>query len=1087
MPLARTVDLPESEEKEKDMTDHITFIHISDLHWFSDWSKDQKIVAELLHDDIDLLVKSGERIDFVFFTGDLVQAGENDDDFLQADDDVIRPILSACGLARDRFIICPGNHDISRSIARSQEYLEVGMRGRLVNTEQVNRLVDNITQDSSDPQKIMGRMSAYERYRKEHSAVPIESTPFSTSHRVDVNGYQCGITAFNNAWRATGESGSVDRFSLILGERVVDEALPHLDGCDLRVALFHHPMNWMAEFDSASVKPRLFQNYDIILFGHVHEPEPEMRSTITGSSITLQSGSIFSGRSHFNGYQLVNVNPQTGQVNVKVRTYFDKPTRRWGAAENIAPAGLAQLSYKPKKKGVDPDVEKFMLMARPLIRRKALEQFNIADLGSKFEQDPHESFIVPPLYLVGESHSEMLSSDHTSAPQRVDLPDVIIKEVPISFNGPSGAGKTSLAHYCSVLIAEGVNSVQKIPVIVDARTFSANDYGVRKAIGEYLENGIDEKKALLNGRLVFLLDNFDRIQKEKRQRLLEYARKHSACGWLFFSTESPVLLNKVESQEGKIDGEISIRIGYLPRKSIRAMTKRWCGATGENAQETFQAIMRQLEARDLPRTGYIVTLLLWGMDKAQSDNRLNEAYLLSAISDFLLGKSDILTSQRTGVDSITKEHILQEISFFLRPLGGSTHINDLLQLLIQLFKDKALPYSASEILDGFTNCGILTVEAGQVRFKYTRFAEFYYAQRLKDRPTDLRRLMESSEFLAYSREIELMSGLRRENSDILQCIYNWLAIYPDPISQFSQDQFDQLASNDRYLGAGEKQLKDIRTKKLSASEIDDLMDETERELHKLTLDGSSPSSSSEAIERIVKVDISRTSPPLFMGEALLCLLLLGKVLKNSDFNSKEEKLKALEILADYHLRMSTLALEIFSEIFERFIAEHADQLELTEADQKVVTSIISQRFLLSGLTIGTDAGASRKILPLLPKLVQKFNSNLGVKLYINLLWMDSGGEGWHSAWRDLISDPTTPLLVKGVLADKLHDYIHQVPMTETERDEVIRLSWDIYRSQGTAPKLTLALKSIEKGRYIQMQKRKVSDAQASLSNEQHDK
>lgn len=1066
------------------MTNEITFIHFSDLHWFKDWSKDQKIVSTLVCEDIESLRAEGTHFDFAFFTGDLVQAGECQDDFTSADREIVAPILSACGISRERYIICPGNHDISRSTVRSQELIEEGMRGRLTSTEHVNRLIDKLNADSSDPQQVLARMLSYEAYRSQYSAQANEKSALSESFRIKVNDFQCGITAFNNSWRATGEAGSVDRFRLLLGERVVDEALPHLDDCDLRIALFHHPLNWMAEFDSASVKPRLFQNYDIILFGHVHEAEPEIRSTITGASLTLQSGSLFSGRNHFNGYQVVSLNPQTGEVKIAVRTYFDKPTRRWGAAENIAPGGLVNLSYKPKKKGVDPEIEKLMALARPLVRRKALEQFNIADLGSKFEQDPHDAFIVPPLSLSEEHRANLLGSDSNGPKSTgVDLADLLRSGSPVSFIGPSGAGKTSLAHFCSVMIAEGINTNQKIPVIVDARTFNPNDYGVRKAVAEYLENGLDERKALIEGRLVFLLDNYDRATDTKKKKISEYVNKNNKCGWLFFSTEGPRLLHSAEHPDHSIPGVVQVKIGYLPRRSIRTMTKRWCGTTGENAQETFEAVMRQLAARDLPRTGYIVTLLLWSMEKAQKIERLNEAHLLSAMSDFLLGKSDFLASQDTGLDSFTKEHILQEISAFLRGKNGTAPENDVLDFVIKLFREKALPYSASDVLGGFVACGILILEAGQIKFKYTRFGEFYYAQRLSNRQDELSDLIKTSRFLEFSREIELLSGLRRENTALINSLLHWLSVYPDPLSDYPLENFSALASNERYLGANEKELNDIRTKKLSDVEIDDLMDETEREMQKLAGDDGVGTTASGAIERIVEIGISRTAPPLPFGEAVLCLLLLGKVLKNSDFNSKEDKLRAVQVLMDYHVRVSMVALELFDHIFEKFLADHADALKLDEAEKKIIFSMISQRLLLEGLKIGTTVGASVKLLPLIPDAMRQFGSNLGARLYICLLWMDCGGENWHSAWLDLIADPTTPLLVQGLLAHKLTDRVNEVPMTAADRKKITELSWEIVRAQIVTGRNTQNIISKAKGEYLQKEKKRIDLAQARLSTE----
>ena len=55
------------------------------------------------------------------------------------------------------------------------------------------------------------------------------------------------VLGLNSAWLARG--GDEDRLKLALGERQVRAALDDALDADLRLALLHHPFDWLRDFD----------------------------------------------------------------------------------------------------------------------------------------------------------------------------------------------------------------------------------------------------------------------------------------------------------------------------------------------------------------------------------------------------------------------------------------------------------------------------------------------------------------------------------------------------------------------------------------------------------------------------------------------------------------------------------------------------------------------------------------------------------------------------------------------------------------------------------------------------------------------
>ena len=86
-----------------------TIIHIADAHISKAYSSQTSEMLKGLIKDIKNQVKG--KIDFIVFSGDLVQSGK-EENFSFALENFIMPLLQEIGVAEDRFIYVPGNHEV---------------------------------------------------------------------------------------------------------------------------------------------------------------------------------------------------------------------------------------------------------------------------------------------------------------------------------------------------------------------------------------------------------------------------------------------------------------------------------------------------------------------------------------------------------------------------------------------------------------------------------------------------------------------------------------------------------------------------------------------------------------------------------------------------------------------------------------------------------------------------------------------------------------------------------------------------------------------------------------------------------------
>ena len=121
---------------------------------------------------------------------------------------------------------------------------------------------------------------------------------------------------------------SSDQGNLLIGERQLEEALQGTEKADLRVALLHHPIDWLHDTDRFRITKQLSTECDFVLHGHWHHPEVIQTYTTSGQAVYIPAGAIFVERSYSNGYNMVQFDIDARKVRVHLRRYNDG-RREW--------------------------------------------------------------------------------------------------------------------------------------------------------------------------------------------------------------------------------------------------------------------------------------------------------------------------------------------------------------------------------------------------------------------------------------------------------------------------------------------------------------------------------------------------------------------------------------------------------------------------------------------------------------------------------------------------------------------------------------------------------------------------------------
>ena len=1057
----------------------VTILHYSDAHWHPANAADlSKVIAAMTEDLGRLKREKSVDVDFVIFSGDLVLAGECAEDFFRADSDIVEPILRTTNTPRDHFFICPGNHDISRKLVRENDILEAGLKAKLASVDAVNHWVEKV--EAGDPVAglSVARGANFEEFYKARMAGPIARYGMVKTFKLDIRGVVVGLACFDNSWRSSGEHNA-DRQSLLLGERNVDFAIDSLKGADLAIANFHHPMTWLADFEAAAVGPRLFKDFDILTYGHMHAAEPEIRKTVSGTAVLCQSGSVFSGRKYFNGYQILEVDTEICEVKVFLRAYFDTPTPHFSSAENIIIGGEMVLDYSSSRGKSDPSIERYLRAIRPVIRQQALDQFNISDIGAEICTDPHTAFICPPIFLKG-GVVELEDSDvRTDDPEghsgksedaEISLDSLLERNESILISGGRELGKTSLAHFIAVKVADGECDTSRIPIVIDFRNFAGNLYSLKRQAAAYLgvqSPGFDIEAALVAGGIMVILDNFSGQDSGQKANLRKLIEAYPTVRWVLLADSRMGGTNKAVEGNDLIEGFLVTRIYTLPRKSIRELTRRWCERTGTDHEKTFTTVMKHITLSDLPRTGYIVTLLLWAIRQGDRLERVNEAVLIMNMVDYLLGKADFKKALEGEFDATSKEITLQSFAKFVGDRGGFVPINEAIQYLIEFYRERGLHYDSGAVLKALCSCGILVKRDGLISFKYRCFQAYFVARHLGSSEGRLKGAVFDRLYLRYQREIEILSGLNRENDLVVDELSLQVKNYaPEFIESVDLSAFDEIVDEEFSISVSRRKLKKIREKKLTAEQVDDLMDAAEAELSqrnkpKKGNDGPTnevarplvhqeesraPSNSGEADGPVM------SQPRLSVSAYMSTLSLLGKVIRNSEFADKKSKVDTVRLYIAATTKLFVHINAIVAEVFDNMVAYADGEEELLDAESRgALKYFLAKRIMLySDSIIFNDIGGA-KLIPIFEEILGANQVSFAEKTFLSGIQLDVGNDRWSFHWANLAHENKKRRIAVEFLVDKLWAHIHTKFLEAPERREVERMVAELELALG-APK-----------------------------------
>ncbi len=314
----------------------ITWLHLSDWHQKDHEDEqsnivDRKKVLEKLIEDIKNRKNISNKlshIDFIVFSGDLAFSGKTEE-YTLAKKTLFEQVLQATDLDSDKLFIVPGNHDLYRGTFKDDiDYPE--RLAKSFGTHQEFQTENHIKEVLSILYKrelLLKPFSNFINFVQEYNN---QIQPGYASYKIlnNIKGKKVGLLGLNSSLISGRKINPNDpnekikeQGKLFIGEDQFDSGLKEIKDCDIKIAIMHHPVNWLNdELEFESKIDQSLRKFDFVLCGHRHKSNAVQVDSLAGQYLTINAGASYSSRKYSNGYNFVHFDPanQTGIVYLRL-------------------------------------------------------------------------------------------------------------------------------------------------------------------------------------------------------------------------------------------------------------------------------------------------------------------------------------------------------------------------------------------------------------------------------------------------------------------------------------------------------------------------------------------------------------------------------------------------------------------------------------------------------------------------------------------------------------------------------------------------------------------------------------------------
>ncbi len=724
----------------------IKILHFSDLHIHN--SYDQEKVLDCFLKDI----QSDEEFDLVVCSGDIAARGNFQKENILKFFSKIKEIVGE----NTPIITCPGNHDINLSKRKAR--FEVIFSSIKTHAD-ANDLFNDLYKDPDD--NLLAHLEDYNDIASEITSENLKNKIFFTK-KIKIDGKNVGIASLNSAWFTKG-GGNNDYGKLFIAQHQVERAYDDIKECDIKIAIFHHPLEWLSPDEKTYIQNTLTNSFDLLLCGHMHNTNASSLASNLGNLFTSNTGCLYQTRDYFNGYSIIEI--EEGQIRTIAREYYEQ-RNCFDKSIRFSSDSTSTFSFEKKKEitAISGEVIRHI----NLIANRKLLSTN----SGVAPQELSTIFVEPPLSYANEKQYYALESD-TEKHKLTTLENIYKCQGNIIFFGKRESGKSTLLNYIITHEFKKIHPQAQLGIVIDldkSRTLERNitRASILSAAINFLDGNLNKRELtdlLKSGHILVAFDNLNTKNKNDEKVIREFIKEFNSSKYIASANEPELQISDFNYNIDLFNEQIHIH--SFKKSHTKKLVQNWFIDDLEASNSSIKLVNKLIDQLNVPSTPFLISMLLWVVEKNKNNSHLfNEASVVQVLIEGLLNKFGE-EKKREDFDSTNLSHFLKEFAFYLDN-------NKITNISLSNFDNFKIGYFTARGLTSKENLrneliekGILYGDSNFIGFKFDCFRSFFLAEHFNTNEEVWLNIIRDKKIQDYSVEFEYYSGIYRDKEKLL--------------------------------------------------------------------------------------------------------------------------------------------------------------------------------------------------------------------------------------------------------------------------------------------------------------------------------
>jgi predicted MPP superfamily phosphohydrolase len=742
----------------------IRILHLTDFHF----SNDKRAIANqnrLIDSLKKSLDKEIDKINYLFFTGDLVNSGKEFIDFENAKSKLLEDVSSHLNLDKKDVFICAGNHDVNRG----QELDDINESiSKLRTNDELDEYV--LKQEGKSFEASLANFNNYLKFQNNYykdSKDVIES--LFTIHKRNFNGVKVNITTINSAWRAI--NSKTDSGNLLYPLHFLKSAYEIIKKDNgINILLLHHPLSDFKYWNSQALEDIIFKDYHLMFSGHTHKkrdtvhvvPEIGMYSCTSPATLSLDGESKI-------GYSIIEVDLESFELRIENKI-FQKDEEVFYSSEPL----IGQIPVNEKKQKEN--------RFRETVRKRfntELEKANDLFLSYSDKKDKSnflELFTEPIIDVNSKTHVDK----SVSKSKKINLEQIKNSRKNEILFGKDKSGKTAILFKILLDSLNEFSSSNVLPIYINCKdlTKSTSSIDIIKTIRDFYELSTSDSENLSKKyHIKILLDNLNENEKFILTPLNDYISKYKNAS--IIATAEETLLNGFSNRTINGTSFNNLFVWDIGRTEIRSLTNKWPTLTEDSREILLEKIHKVFSQLNIPSNYWTVSLFIWIFEKNSDATFRNNFQLIELYIDNLLDKESFVSQESIyKIDFEDLKSYLSELAHHLVTKHNETNYVISYVDLINFTSDykkgnRKFVIDTQTIVDVIIDKGVLKkMNADSYTFRLNGVFEYFLAFYMKDNSDFRNEVIDDGHFyLSFGNEFEICAGFNSRDIGFVEKIY----------------------------------------------------------------------------------------------------------------------------------------------------------------------------------------------------------------------------------------------------------------------------------------------------------------------------